>query len=204
MSEPQSLNTMFQGSFETIDENAGEYALRTTGSSGGTPSEVTIDPTGNTVKIDQTSPNNRVEIDPDTNTVKIDQTGTNNVVVTNPNAVSNSTSVTDTATVNAPAAGATVCETAILAAGTWDLEAITFIGGTTVASVEQTNMRLRIGATAISRILNPVPGTTGGIGTGQLRVRVVAPGGVTANIIAVAAATASSVYSGSIVARRVL
>lgn len=205
MSEPESLNTMFHNSFEIVgDPDNGDYALRTTASGGGSAQEVIIDPAGNTVKIDQTSPNNRVEIDPDTNTVKIDQTDPNNRVATIPNPAENSNSLTDTATVAAPGAGATIATTANLAAGTYDLEAITFIGGTTVASLEQTNMRLRVGATAIGRILNPVPGTTGGVGTGQLRARFIAPGGTAANIIAVDAATASSVYSASIVARRVL
>lgn len=121
-----------------------------------------------------------------------------------PNTAANSTSLTDTATVNAPGAGATIC-TVTLAVGTWDIECITFIGGTTVASLEATNMRLTVNAAAVGRILNPVPGTTGAVGTGQLRVRyVVASGTPAASIIAVSAATASSVYSGSIVAKRVV
>jgi hypothetical protein len=182
---------MQQNSFVKLGD--GSYARQVSTAAGGAAQSVTIATTGNTIKID-----------PANSTVKLDQTDPNNRVATIPNPAENSTSVTDTATVAAPGAGVTVCETVALAAGTWDLEAITFIGGTTVAATEQTNMRLRIGTTAISRVLNPVPGTTGAVGTGQLRVRVIAPGGTTANIIAVAAATASSVYSGSIVARRVL
>lgn len=212
MSEPESLNTMFQNSFEVVgDPDNGDYALRTTASSGGAAQEVTIDPAGNTVKLDPANntvkldpANNTVKLDSANNTVKLDQTDPNNRVATIPNPAANSNSLTDTATVLAPAAGATIATTTNLAAGTWDLEAITFIGGTTVAATEATNMRLRVGTTAIGRILNPVPGTSGGVGTGQLRARFIAPGGAAANIIAVDAATASSVYSASIVARRVL
>jgi hypothetical protein len=127
------------------------------------------------------------------------------LVQTSPNDAANSTSVTDTATVTAPAAGAAIATTPALSVGTWDIECITYIGGTTVASLEATNMRLLVGAAAIGRIMNPVPGTTGGVGTGQLRVRYkVTSGTPVASIIAVAAGTAGSVYSASIVAKRVV
>jgi hypothetical protein len=172
MAESESLNTMFQNSFAKVSD--GNYALKTTGSTGSTQS----------VSISQTDPNNRV--------------------ATIPNPAANTTSVTDTATVTSPGAGAAIATTAQLAAGTWDIEAITFIGGTTVASLEATNMRLLVGAAAIGRIMNPVPGTSGGIGTGQLRVRYVLAAPATASIIAVAAGTSGSVYSASIVAKRVI
>jgi hypothetical protein len=42
MAASESLNTMFQNSFEAIDADAGEYALRITGSSGGTAQTVVI------------------------------------------------------------------------------------------------------------------------------------------------------------------
>lgn len=211
MAEPESINTMMQNSYAKIAD--GEYALRTTGSSGGTAQTVSLDPAGNTVKLDQNNPNNVVRIDSATNTVKldsanntvkIDQTGSNNVVATNPNSASNVNSLTDTNSVTSPAADAVIATTANLPAGTYDLEAITYISGTTVAATEVTNMRLRVGTTAIGRILNPVPGTTGGVATGQLRCRFIAPGGQAANIIAVAAGTTGAIYSASIVARRVL
>lgn len=115
----------------------------------------------------------------------------------------NSTSATDTSTVNAPGAGAVIA-TVALQPGTYDIECITFIGGTTSATLEPTNMRLIVGAALIGRIMNPVPGTSGAIGTGQLRVRYVLNSAANAQIIAVSAATASSVYSASIVAKRVV
>lgn len=131
--------------------------------------------------------------------------GGSSTVATIPNTAANSNSITDTTTVSAPAAGAVIAVTPALAVGTYDIECITYIGGTTVATLEPTNMRALVGAAAIGRIMNPVPGTTGGVGTGQLRFRyVVTAGTPTASIIAVAAATAGSVYSASIVAKRVV
>lgn len=168
-------------SLSTMQQNSyvkqadGDYAVKTVASGTGSAQPVSIS---------QVDPNNRVSIIPVP--------------------VSNVTSQTDTASQNAPAANTVICTTA-LAVGTWEVEAITFIGGTTVASLEATNMRLRIGGVAIGRILNPVPGTSGGVGTGQLRCRVVVAVGTPAlDIIAVSNATAGSVYSGSVVARRVL
>ena len=180
--EAETINTMDHDSY--VKQSDGSYAKQVIGVSGGAASTVSLSTSGNTVKIDQT--------------------GTNNVVAEIPNTAANSTSLTDTATVSAPTANTVIC-TVNLSVGTWDLECITFIGGTTVASLEATNMRLRVNAAAVGRILNPVPGTTGGVGTGQLRARyVVAAGTPAADIIAVSNATASSVYSGSIVARRVV
>lgn len=189
MAEAESLNTMAQNSYTKLGD--GSYAVKTTAQGGGSSQPVTIDPAGNTVKID--SANNTIKVDPANNVVKVD-----------PNSASNVTSLTDTNSVAAPGANGVVC-TVNLTVGTWDIEAITFISGTTVASLEVTNMRLRLNAVAVSRILNPVPSTAGGVGTGQLRLRVVVAAGTPAlDIVAVAAATAGSVYSGSVVARRVL
>lgn len=168
-------------SINTMQQNSyvkqadGDYAVKTVASGTGSAQPVSIS---------QVDPNNRVSVIPVP--------------------VSNVTSLTDTATANAPGVNGVVC-TVTLAVGTWDVEAITFISGTTVASLEMTNMRLRIGGVAVSRILNPVPGTTGGVNTGQLRVRVVVAAGTPAlDIVAVAAATAGSIYAGSLVARRVI
>lgn len=131
--------------------------------------------------------------------------GGTSTVATIPNTASNSTSITDTSTVAAPGAGVTIAVTPALSIGTWDIECITYIGGTTVAALEPTNMRALVGVAAVGRILNPVPGTTGGVGTGQLRFRyVVASGTPTASVIAVAAATGGSIYSASIVAKKVV
>lgn len=182
MSEPESVNTMFHDAFVKIGD--GDYALKTTSGGGGATS-VTLDPAGNTVKLDQVDPNNRV--------------------ASIPNPAANSTSLTDTAVANAPLAGNAIATTPNLSVGTWDIECITFISGTTVASLETINMRALVGGAFIGRILNPVPGTTGGVGTGQLRFRyVVTAGTPAASIIAVANATASSVYAASIVAQKVV
>lgn len=180
--EAESTQTMDQQSY--IKQADGSYAKQTVGVAGGTGQTVSLATTGNTVKIDQVAPNNQV--------------------ATIPNPAENTTSLTDTTTVAAPAAAAVIA-TVALSVGTWDIECITYIGGTTVNTLEPTNMRLTVNAAAVGRIMNPVPGTTGGVGTGQLRVRyVVAAGTPNAQIIAVAAATAGSQYSASIVAKRVL
>lgn len=103
----------------------------------------------------------------------------------------------------APAAGAAIATTASLAVGTWDIEVSTFIGGTT-AAVEIDNMQLKLGATVISTILNPVPGTTGAVNSSQYRVRLQVGVAAAVSVNAIAAATAASVYAASIVATRVM
>ena len=183
MAEPESINTMAQNSFKKLAD--GSYAIQTsTPAIGGGVQTVGLDSTANTVKLDQTDPNNRV--------------------ATVPNAAANSTSITDTNTVTSPAAGAAIATTPQLSVGTWDIEVITFIGGTTVASLEATNMRLTVGAAAIGRVLNPVPGTSGGVAAGNLRVRYVVNSAAPASVVAVSAATAGAVYSASIVAKKVV
>lgn len=114
------------------------------------------------------------------------------------------TTITDTSSVTSPSAGTTIAVTPALSPGVWDLEAITYIGGTTSDSLEPTNMRLVVGGAAISRIMNPVPGNTGGVGIGQLRVRYKLSSSATAGIVAVANATTGAVYSGTIIAKRVV
>lgn len=129
--------------------------------------------------------------------------GTQNVSLTNGlPSVQLVTSVTDSASVTSPGAGAAIATTASLPAGTYNIDVFTFIGGTTVSSLEITNMRLVVGGVAISRIVNPVPGTTGASSPGRITARVVLNSAGTAQVIAVAAGTSGSVYAANIVATR--
>jgi hypothetical protein len=113
------------------------------------------------------------------------------------------TSVTDTSTVTSPGAGAAIATTASLPAGTYDIEVTSFIGGTTVATTEINNMRLLVGGTAITRIINPVSGTTGSTTNAKVSVRAVLASSGTAQVVAVAAATTGAIYGANIVARRI-
>lgn len=104
----------------------------------------------------------------------------------------------------APAAAAAIATTADLTAGTWDVEVTATISGTTVATLEADNMRLKIGGTAVAAVLVPVPGTAGGSAAGVLRCRVNIPTGVAPlSVVANANSTASSVYKAQIVASKV-
>lgn len=127
-----------------------------------------------------------------------------NVTVTNSGpAVQLATSVTDTNTVTTPAAGAAIATTASLPAGTYDIDVTTFIGGTTVAATEINNMRLLVGGTAITRIINPVAGTAGATSNAKVSVRAVLATSGTAQVVAVALATTGAIYGANIVARRI-
>lgn len=114
-----------------------------------------------------------------------------------------STSLSDTNTVPAPAANGVLATVTVPTAGTYQVEVTSFIGGTTVASLEATNMRLRIAGTAVGRVVNPVPGTTGGVGIGSKRARIQATAGQVIDVVAVSAATASSSYTCDLVASRI-
>lgn len=117
--------------------------------------------------------------------------------------VQQSFSATDTTAVAAPGAGATIATVVNPPAGTYEVVVNSFIGGTTVAANEVTNMRLTVGGIAVGRILNSVPGTSGAVSVTQTKFRVVVNGAQSINVIAVAAATAGSIYSASIVASRI-
>lgn len=112
-----------------------------------------------------------------------------------------STSATDDGKVAAPAGSAVIAATGVLDQGTWDVEISTFIGGTTVASLEIDNMEITHAGVAYRRIINPVAGTTGATSNAVTRYRYDGAGviGVRAN----AAATAGSIYAATIVATRV-
>jgi len=153
----------------------GEYALRTQTGSGGASTVVAVS-----------------------------QAGTNNVVQTLIPTAARTSAITATGKVTAPAAGAAIATTASLAIGTWDVEVTTFIGGTTVASLEMDNCRLNIAAAAHATIINPVAGTTGATTLAKFNTRVQLASASTLSVVAIAAATAGSIYSASIVATRVM
>lgn len=182
MAEAESTNTMFQNSF--AKQSDGVYALRTTGAGGGGVSTVSLDPAGNTVKIDQTGTNN----------------ATQSLVPT----AARISSVVGYGSANAPAAAGVVATSGSLAIGTWDVEVWTLVTGTTVATADSGNMRLVQNATNLGTVITPVNGTSGATNTGYLkqRIQVTTAGAVT--VAAIGAATANSVYSASIVATRVM
>lgn len=190
MAEPESTNTMLQNSFVKIAD--GQYAQRTTGSGGGgTPSSVTLDPTGNTVKLDQTDPNNKVRI-------------ADGQIITIANSLAGrATSIFANGKQAAPAADTTIAATAALAAGSWDIEATIAILGTTVANVECTNVVFKIGAATVATPTVDVPGTAGSTTPRVFKCRVNL-GAPTAVSIAsgAAAATAGSIYVADIVATK--
>lgn len=105
--------------------------------------------------------------------------------------------------VTAPAAAANIAVTGNLPAGTWDIEVTTFIGGTTVAGLEINNMAFKLGNTQLTLLGNPVPGTAGATDMGKYRFRCDIPTPTPVSVIAVANATAGSIYFASIVATRV-
>lgn len=111
-------------------------------------------------------------------------------------------SLTDTTSVSAPGAGATIA-TVTPVAGIYEVIVNSYIGGTTVATNEMTNMRLTIGATPVGRILNSVPGTSGAVSVTQTKFRVSVNGSQAISVIAVVAGTAGSVYAASVVASRI-
>lgn len=189
MAEPESLNTMFQNSFQKIAD--GEYALQTTGVSGGTPTEVGIDPDANTVKLDQTDPNNKVRI-ADGQIITIAQP-----------LASRLTSAFANGKQAAPAAATAIATTADLSAGTWDIEARIAILGTTVANVETDNTRFYIGAGIVATPTVNVPGTTGSTASCEFRCRVdidvATPVSIRSGPVA---ATAGSIYVADIVATK--
>lgn len=189
MAAPESTNTMFQNSFT---KNAdGDYALKTTGTGAGGASTVSLASTGNTVKLDQTDPNNKVRI-----------ADGQIVTIANPLAGRN-TSTFANGKVSAPAANTDIAVTADLSTGTWDIEATLSVLGTTVANVEATNMVFRIGGTTVATPTINVPGTTGSTAPRVFRARVNLGGTTPVSIRSgAAAATAGSIYVADIVATK--
>ncbi len=105
--------------------------------------------------------------------------------------------------VAAPAAAAAIATSGNLAAGTWDIEVTTFIGGTTVANLEINNMAFKFGGTQLTLLGNPVPGTAGATDMGKYKFRVDVPAPTPVSVVAVANATAGSIYFAHIVGTRV-
>lgn len=116
--------------------------------------------------------------------------------------VQQSNSGSDSNVITAPTA-AQVLATVTPGAGTYMVEVNSFIGGTTVASNEINNMRLRANAVAVGRIINSVPGTAGALGTTTTKYRVVVGAGQAIDVIAVLAGTAGSIYAVTIVTSRI-
>lgn len=117
-------------------------------------------------------------------------------------AVQQSTSLSDTNVVTSPGAGATLATVTVPATGTYQVEVVSAIGGTTVAATEMNNMRLRVNAVAVGRVITPVVGTAGSSGVGSKRARIQATSGQTIDVIAVLAGTTGAVYGCDLVATR--
>lgn len=194
MAEPESANTMLQNAF--VKNGDGDYSLKTTGGGGG--GAVTIDPSGNTVKLDQTGTNNTVKVAAG-QTIAV--TNTAGIPATLPTA-QNATSVTANGKVTTPAALAAIATTPNLAAGTWDIEVWVFIGGTTVANLEVDNSKFNIGATPVATIIVPVAGTTGASDVANFRIRVNLGGATPVSVTVGALGTTGAIYSASIIATK--
>jgi hypothetical protein len=107
---------------------------------------------------------------------------------------------------SAPSAGGTLVSITPGTVGLWEITGVVAISGTTVGTVETNNlMLLANGSTLISAITYPVQSTTGGNGPTPLPATIVQMTGTanTVQVQAVANSTASSVYSATLVARRV-
>lgn len=179
MPSTESIQTQLQGSF--VKNAEGNYSLQTTGAAGGT----------STVALSQTGTDN---------TVKIAAAQSISATIPTVQAV---TAVTANGKVTTPAALAAIATTPNLAAGTWDIEVFSFIGGTTVATTELDNMKFNIGATVVATILNPVPGTTGATSNGIFRIRVNLGGSTPVSVTTGVLATTGAIYSASIIATRI-
>lgn len=112
------------------------------------------------------------------------------------------TSLSDTNVVTSPGAGAVLATVTVPSNGVYNVEVNSFIGGTTVAANEINNMRLRVNAVAVGRIVNPVPGTTGATSNGRKSARIAATTGQVIDVIAVNAGTVGAIYAADLVASR--
>lgn len=105
----------------------------------------------------------------------------------------------------APGALGTVATITPGTAGLWEVSGTVSISGTTVATAETNNVQLRQTTTArLTNIPIGVNGTTGAPGAvpyGPIILNLSAID--TVNLVAVGASTASSIYGGQIIARRV-
>lgn len=105
----------------------------------------------------------------------------------------------------APGAGAVVATVTPGIAGIWEVSGTVSVSGTTVATADSNNMQLRQAAAAkLTNIPNAVNGTSGAPGAapfGPVLLNLSAAD--TVSVVAVGAATASSIYAAQIVARLV-
>lgn len=105
----------------------------------------------------------------------------------------------------APGALGTVATVTPGTAGLWEISGTISISGTTVAAAETNNMQLRATTTAILTNIpigvNSTTGAPGAVPFGPVIVSLTAAN--TVNVVAVGAATASSIYGASIYCRLV-
>lgn len=115
-----------------------------------------------------------------------------------------SSSVVNHNFVAAPAGLTDIVVTGSLSAGTYEIEAVTYVSGTTVAANDENNMVLFVGGSPFLTLLTPVPGTTGSSDVGRQRVRAkLATAGIVGIQSGAAAATAGSTYYGTVVVTRI-
>lgn len=118
-------------------------------------------------------------------------------------AAARASSVVANGKVAAPAAAAAIATTASLAIGTWDIVVVAFISGTT-APADIDNMQLKQNAINLGVVICPVAGTTGASGLAILKNRIQVTVAGAASVVAIANATAASLYVVAITATRVL
>jgi hypothetical protein len=106
---------------------------------------------------------------------------------------------------SAPSAGGTVVSITPGTAGLWEVITQVAVTGTTVATADSNNFALNVGTVAaISPITYAVTGTTGQGGAGAVPGVILNLGtGSVVNVTAVGNATSGSVYSATLIARRV-
>lgn len=187
MPSTESIQTQLQGSF--VKNAEGDYSLQTTAAGGA----------ATTVALSQTGTNNTVKIAAAQTIAVTNTAGIPSLIPT----VQAATAVTANGKTTTPAALAAIATTPNLAAGTWDIEVFSFIGGTTVAANELDNMKFNIGATPVATILNPVPGVAGATSNGVFRIRVNLGGSTPVSVTTGILATTGAIYSASIIATRI-
>lgn len=175
MAENETINTMFQAAF--VKNGPGDYSLKTSGGGGG-GGTVKIDPTGNTIKIDQTSPNN---------------------VVQSPDVANQYTSLSNANTTTAPAQFAVLANITIANAGYYQIAA-TYGFGSTAEATASDNFQLVVNSTGVTLLPAPV-GTNNTLFPRQVfKLKFVANDVV--KIICPNAGSANSVYKTLLVADR--
>lgn len=213
MAEKESIQTMLQAAFTKNGD--GDFSLKTSASGGGGSTTVKLDPTQNTIKLDQTAPNNTVVVTPNPlpttlatsgNTVKIDQTGNNNTVKLPTNTAvivtpAANTSLAGFGKATSPTAGTVIATLTLTPAGTYDVEMQSIAVGS-VANLDADNFMAQIKGADFAPIQNPIYDTRATSSQGLLKFRVAAANNDVVRIIAKADATSGAIYSATIVATR--